>query len=123
AGILTGVGYVLMSIVLCILAIIYAILYRKFTSFKYGIVLTIIFLATYIIMNLNMLDAISASQGELPIQRGVMAFTAIVTILLSVAMAGSIYISLVAGDGLWKAQGRNLWPRFGQPGYGDYVWR
>lgn len=123
AGILTGIGYVLMSIVLCILAIIYAILYRKFTSFKYGIVLTIIFLATYIIMNLNMLDAIRASQGELLTSDGVIVVTAIITVLLSIAMAGSIYISIVAGDGLWKAQGRNVWPRFGQPGYGDYVWR
>ncbi len=123
AGWLTGVGYVLMSIVLCILAIVYSILYRKFTSFKYGAVLTSIFLVLYIIMNVNMLDAIQASQGELPMQEGLLFFTMFITILLSFAMAASVYISIVAGDGLWKAQGRNQWPRLGQPGYGQHVWR
>lgn len=123
ASFLTGFGYIFMSIALCILAIIYGVLYRKFTSFKYGIALTAIYLVTYIIMNLNMLDAVRATQGETVLQEGVILFTAIVTVVLSIPMAGSIYISLVAGDGLWKAQGRQVWPRIGQPGYGDYVWR
>lgn len=123
AGFLTGFGYLFMSFVLFILAIIYAVLYRKFTSFKYGIVLTIVFFITYIIMNLNILDGIRAQLGETGMADQTVLITAIFTVLLTIPMAGSIYISLVAGDGLWKAQGRALWPRFGQPGYGDYVWR
>lgn len=123
AGFLTGFGYIFMSFVLFILAIIYAVLYRKFTSFKYGIVLTIVFFITYIIMNLNILDGIRAQLGETGMADQTVLITAIFTVLLTIPMAGSIYISLVAGDGLWKAQGRTLWPRFGQPGYGDYVWR
>ncbi|WP_424766364.1 lysostaphin resistance A-like protein [Paenibacillus sp. sgz302251] len=123
AGWLTGIGYLCMSIVLGILAIIYAVLYRKFTSFKYGIVLTIIFFITYVIMNLNVLDGIRASMGEMDAADSAILITAIFTVFLAIPMAGSIYISLIAGDGLWKAQGRALWPRFGQQGYGNYVWR
>lgn len=123
AGWLTGVGYVLMSIVLGILAIIYSILYRKHTSFKYGIILTSVFLITYLIMNLNILDGIVASEGESTLLSGMLPITIIFTIFLAVVMAGSIYVSIVAGDGLWKAQGRNLWPRPSAPGYGDYIWR
>ncbi|WP_029192169.1 CPBP family intramembrane glutamic endopeptidase [Paenibacillus harenae] len=123
AGFLTGFGYLFMSFILGILAIIYAVLYRKFTSFKYGIILTIIYFITYIIMNFNILDGIRASLGESGMADQTVAFTAIFTIVLTIPMAGSIYVSLIAGDGLWKAQGRSLWPRFGQKGYGDYVWR
>lgn len=123
AGFLTGFGYFFMSIVLFVLAIIYAVLYRRFTSFKFGIILTVVFLITYIIMNLNMLDGMRAQLGENEMAGQAAIITAIVTVLLTIPMAGSIYISLIAGDGLWKAQGRALWPRFGQKGYGDHVWR
>jgi membrane protease YdiL (CAAX protease family) len=123
AGFLTGFGYMFMSFVLFVLAVIYAVLYRRFTSFKYGIWLTIIFFITYIIMNLNILDGIRASLGENPGSDQMVMFTAIFTVFLTIPMAASVYISIVAGDGLWKAQGRSVWPRFGQRGYGQYVWR
>jgi len=123
AGYLTSIGYLFMSFVLFVLAIIYAVLYRKHTSFKYGIVLTIIYLITYTIMNLNVLDGIRATLGETEMAGATVSITAIVSVLMAIPMAGSIYISIIAGDGLWKAQGRSLWPRFGQKGYGDYVWR
>lgn len=123
AGWLTGVGYGLMSVILGILAIVYAILYRKFTSFKYGWLLTVIFTIAYLIMNLSVIDGMIATQGELPMDDGIVLVTMIVTILITIPMAASVYLSIVAGDGLWKAQGRQLWPRLGQPGYGDYVWR
>lgn len=123
AGYLTGFGYFLMSFVLFVLAIIYAVLYRRFTSFKYGVILTIVYFITYLIMNLNVLDGIRASLGENEIAGQATMITAIFTVLLTIPMAASIYFSIVAGDALWKAQGRSLWPRFGQKGYGDYVWR
>ncbi|WP_168122974.1 type II CAAX endopeptidase family protein [Paenibacillus sp. HB172176] len=123
AKLLTNIGYLLMSIVLGILAIVYAILYRKHTSFKYGSWLTVIFFIAYLIMNLNVLKGIRASQGETWMSDAVIVVTIVFTIILAVPMAASIYFSMVAGDGLWKAQGRKLWPRLGQPGYGQYVWR
>jgi hypothetical protein len=123
AQFMTGFGYFLMSFILFVLAVIYAVLYRGHTSFKRGIVLTIIYFVTYVIINMNVLDGVRASLGENELGGQTILITAIFTVLLSIPMAGSIYISLVAGDGLWKAQGRSLWPRFGQPGYGTYVWR
>jgi len=123
ASVLTMVGYLLMSIVLCILAIVYAILYRKFTSFKYGIILTIIYFIAYCITNLIMVDGVRASLGEIADMDLTIMITMIFTIVVGIPMAASIYISLVAGDGLWKAMGRNVWPRFKDAGYGEYVWR
>lgn len=123
AGFLTGFGYMLMSFVLFVLAVVYAVLYRKFTSFKYGIILTVVFLITYIIMNLNLMDGIRASLGESGGSDETVLITAVFAVFMTLPMAASVYISMVAGDGLWKAQGRSLWPRFGQQGYGKYVWR
>ncbi|MBH5319243.1 CPBP family intramembrane metalloprotease [Paenibacillus sp. GSMTC-2017] len=120
---LTGVGYVFMSFVLGILAIIYSILYRKHTSFKYGIILTIFFFICYLIMNLGVMDGIIALQGEEPTADGMIAFMGIISVILTIPLAASVYFSIVAGDGLWKAQGRNLWPRLRDQGYGNYVWR
>lgn len=120
---LTGIGYVFFSIVLGILAIIYSILYRKHTSFKYGILLTVVFFIAYLIMNLNMLDGGYAASGEARLPQGFGMITLFLTILLAIPMVGSVYVSIVGGDGLWKAQGRDLWPRPSAPGFGDYVWR
>ncbi|MHA7965667.1 CPBP family intramembrane glutamic endopeptidase [Paenibacillus sp. CAU 1782] len=120
---MTGIGYVFFSIVLGILAIIYSILYRKHTSFKYGILLTIVFFIAYLIMNLNMLDGGYAVSGETRMPQGFGMVTVFLTILLAIPMVGSVYVSIVGGDGLWKSQGRDLWPRPSAPGFGDHVWR
>ncbi|MFS0727206.1 CPBP family intramembrane glutamic endopeptidase [Paenibacillus sp. 1P07SE] len=122
-SLLTLIGYLGMTIVLFILSIVYAALYRRHTSFVRGLFLTGFFLIFYIISNLNMLDGVRAGLGEDP-DSGLFAIAGmVVTILLSVAMAASVYFALIAGDGLWRAEGRNLWPRFGEPGYGAHVWR
>ncbi len=120
---LTGAGYVLFSIIFGILAIVYSILYRKHTSFKYGILLTVVFFVAYLIMNLNMLDGGYAASGETRLPQGFGMITLVITILLAIPMVGSVYVSIVGGDGLWKSQGRDLWPRPSAPGFGDYVWR
>ncbi|MBW7474592.1 CPBP family intramembrane metalloprotease [Paenibacillus oenotherae] len=116
-------GSMFLSFVLFVLAIIYAAIYRKHTSFKRGILLTVIFLGFYMANNFNMMDGILAELGE-QLDVGAMmifnmAFTAVVTVLL----AAAVYFSVIGGDGLWRSMGRRLWPRSGEAGYGDHVWR
>ncbi|MBB3108397.1 hypothetical protein FHS18_000425 [Paenibacillus phyllosphaerae] len=119
---LSLIGSTLMSFVLFVLAIVYAVLYRKQTSFNRGWLLTALFLLIYMANNWNMLDGLVANYGEdenafLYAVTG-MAIQSIITVLL----AASVYFSLVAGDGLWRSMGKQLWPRMGEAGYGQHVW-
>ncbi|RAP75401.1 CPBP family intramembrane glutamic endopeptidase [Paenibacillus montanisoli] len=123
ANYLSTIGSLFLSFVLFILAIVYASLYRKHTSFVRGIVLSVLFLAMYLANDFNLTDGIIASYGEIANADAMALVAVIVTCLITVIMGLSVYFSLVGGDGLWQGMGRNLWPRFGQPGYGEHVWR
>lgn len=118
-------GYLFLTFVLFVLAIIYAALYRKHTSFVRGIVLTVIFLAFYTANNFNMTDGILAELGEMTLVDSdtLVVVNLIITTGITIALASSVYFSLVGGDGLWRSMGRKLWPRFREAGYGDHVWR
>jgi membrane protease YdiL (CAAX protease family) len=74
-------------------------------------------------MNLGVMDGVIATQGETNMGGILEVSVMITTIVLSVLMAASVYFSIVGGDGLWKAQGRRLWPRLKEAGFGNYVWR
>ncbi|NBD26175.1 CPBP family intramembrane glutamic endopeptidase [Paenibacillus glycinis] len=123
ANYLSTIGSLFLSFVLFILAIIYASLYRKHSSFLRGIVVSLLFLGMYLVNDINMKDGLLAGYGESTDGNVLAAAAVIVTCLVTVVMALAVYFSLVGGDGLWKSMGRNLWPRFGQSGYGEYVWR
>jgi len=123
ANIWTFAVYTFMSFVLGILAIIYAIIYRQHTSFKYGIVLTIIASIIGVIVNAGLMNSQLGLEGQMLSDSGfLLFFTIIVTIITIILGAVSYYFSFVAGDGLWRAQGFNLWPRFREANYGKHVW-
>lgn len=122
ANLLSIGGSLLLSAVLFILAVIYSALYRKVTSFKRGWLISLIFLAFYVINNLNMMDGIRASMGESPNAEVYAVAAMAITMGMTLLLAASAYFSLVAGDGLWRAMGRSLWPRAGERGYGEGVW-
>jgi len=120
---LSLIGSMLLSFILFVLAIVYAILYRRYTSFQRGLLLTLAFLGFYLVNNFNMTDGIMATFGEEPDAPAYAVVATVITCLITFVMALSVYFSLVAGDGLWRSMGRKLWMRHGEPGYGNYIWR
>lgn len=116
-------GYFVMTALLFILSIVYAVLYRQHTSFRRGLILTLLFAFFYILINYNMADGLLANYGEDPEAEINVTMGLIVTSLLAMMMAASIYFALIAGDGLWRQMGYKLWPRCGEDGFGQQVWR
>lgn len=116
-------GSMLMNAMLFILAIIMSIRARRSTSFRRGIVLTLLFLAIYIANNFNMADGIRASLGARPNLETLTAAGLLISNLFTIAMGLAVWFSLIGGDGMWRRLGKPLWMRFGEPGYGDHVWR
>ncbi|WP_138495218.1 CPBP family intramembrane glutamic endopeptidase [Paenibacillus pinistramenti] len=114
---LTYGGYALFSFILGILAIVYSARTRPHASFKRGIFLTLFYLFINVVSTFNMMP-VYESEGI----SGIALTLALgFQLLYTLVMTASIYFSLVGGDGLWKQKGRNLWPRFREEGYGDYV--
>jgi len=124
ATIWTYAVYFLFTFVLGILAIVYAILYRKYTSFKYGAWLTAIATIISLVLNIAMFKSQFGLEGEMlsVAEPAIKVFFVFITAVSLIAGAVGYYFSFVAGDGLWKAQGFRLWPRFRDNDYGQHVW-
>jgi hypothetical protein len=116
---MTYAGYAALSFVLGILAIVYAALTRRYTSFLRGIILSVVYFVASIAGTLNLLPVMQAEAGS----RGALLFVMILQVVVSLVMAVSLYFSLVGGDGLMRQLGQNAWPRAKEPGYGLYVLR
>lgn len=110
-------GYAFLTLVLGVLAIIYSILTRTHTSFKRGIILSVVYFAASVIGTLNMIPLFQA-QG---LSSFMLAFLMLMQTGITLVMSATIYLSLVAGDGMWRKIGLNPWPRAKEPGYGKYV--
>ncbi|ANF98166.1 type II CAAX endopeptidase family protein [Paenibacillus bovis] len=118
---LTFAGYGLFTLVLGVLAIVFASLKRKHTSFKRGIVLSLIYCAVSVISVVNMWPYFEASFGSQDYGMFMTLFLVGLQLILNVLMAVLLYFSLVGGDGLWRERGMNMWPRSKEKGYGKYV--
>lgn len=110
-------GYAFLTFILGVLAIIYSILTRTHTSFKRGVMLSLVYFAASMIGTLNMLPVFQA-QG---LSNFILVFLLLIQTGVTLVMSASIYLSLVAGDGMWRKLGFNPWPRAKEPGYGKYV--
>ena len=123
AEILTYAGAFGLSFVLFIIAIVYAALLRRWTSFRRGLLLSGIFLVFYVIQDINMFDGIRATLGETEDAGRWSMFLTAFQILFTTGIALSVWFAFVAGDGLWRSAGENQWLRRGEPGFGDDVWQ
>jgi hypothetical protein len=114
---LTYAGYVFLTFVLAILAIIYSAKTRIYTSFKRGIFLSASYFVFSVIGTLNMLPVLEQSITN----HSVLIKSLILQFGITLIMSFSIYFSLVGGDGLYRAQGKILWKQRDEANYGEHV--
>lgn len=114
---LTFAGYAFLSFVLGVLAIVYSALTRRHTSFKRGIFLTSLYFVLSMVGTFNMLPIFEKESTEPFMLIFLLVFQSVSTLFMSIA----IYFSLVGGNGLWRQQGINPWPRAKEAGYGRHV--
>lgn len=117
ANIMTLAGYGLFTLLLGVLAIVYSVLTKAHTSFKRGIWLSILYFLFSMIGTINLLPTFQAE--------GYNTFMLVILFgiqtLFTLAMTALVYFSLVAGNGLWRKDGFNIWGRAKESGYGNYV--
>jgi len=114
---LTLGGYGLFTLILGILAIVYSVRTRAHTSFKRGLFLSVLLFVIQMLNTYNLLPVFKAQGMSQTGLIGMMIFYAIYSLIFSALL----YFSLVGGNGLWKKDGLNPWPRAKEPGYGHYV--
>lgn len=108
------------SLVLTLIAIIFAVIYRREAYFGRGVVFSVVFLAIYMINNISMYPAtkiaLPAFTGDLEI-----AIILFVTCLLTLALAAELYFSFVVGERWSREFGLELWPSWKDHNFGSYV--
>jgi hypothetical protein len=108
------------TLIMTIAAIVVAIIYRKQMKFSRGLLLTAIFLAIYITNNFNMYPAFRSMSGAVDDEFATwvtIIFMDVVTLLLGI----SLYLALVAGNGLWDSIGQRKWPAWKERMFGIEV--
>ncbi len=114
-GALTSALSLLLWFGLAVAAIVYAAVYRAEMSFSRGIWLSLAFLIPYITYNVNMYPAMKLEDGAV--------FLVLFSQFLIMLLAITVYLCLVAGDGLWRKMGFELWTSHRAPGFKNDVMR
>lgn len=115
-------GFIVPQIILFIIAIVYAGTHGKYSSYRRGIFLSVLFFVLYAGLTFNMLPGLRAGTWETGASLGD-SVNVVISLVTYAAMAVLTYFSAVGGDGLWKSMGRSLWPRWRESGYGETVLR
>ncbi|MEJ8303799.1 CPBP family intramembrane glutamic endopeptidase [Saccharibacillus sacchari] len=118
ASIMTYGGYMLLTFVLGVLAIIYAFVLKKYASFTRGIFLSAFYYVVSVFSVWNMRPFFEGSSYS----DILFMVTIVLQIVMGFFMAASLYFCFVAGDAMWRSQGKNMWARRGEPQYGRHVW-
>jgi len=119
-GAITSIVSLLLWFCLAIAAIVYMVVYRATMSFGRGVWLTLGFLVPYLIHNVNMYPGYKLSTGTEDLAP---LFIILFSQFIMILMAASVYVCLVAGDGLWHRMGFNLWPSHREIEFGKHVMR
>lgn len=125
AGNLNAAGFILPQLLMLALAIVYAIVLRKKTSFRRGAFLSVIFFLLYAVFYFNMIPGFRAgllAEGETS-SPAILIAMLIANLVVLAGMTLLTYFSAVAGDGLWRSMGANLWPRWQDDGFGRELWQ
>ncbi|NOU99767.1 CPBP family intramembrane glutamic endopeptidase [Paenibacillus planticolens] len=109
------------TLIMTLAAIVFAIMYRKQMRFSNGLLLTAIFLAIYITNNFNMYPSFRSISGGGSNAEFATWATIVFMNVLALALGISVYLSLVAGNGLWKAIGQPKWPAWKEHKFGAEV--
>jgi len=117
-----GAGWSLFSQLLwfglAIAAIVYMAIYRKTMSFGRGILLTLAFLIPYLIHNVNMYPGFMLiAAGSSGSAISIMLFSQFIMMLMGV----TVYLSFVAGEGMWRKLDWHLWPSSKEANYGSIM--
>ncbi|CAI6041626.1 CPBP family glutamic-type intramembrane protease [Cohnella sp. JJ-181] len=120
---LSMTGFLLPQIVMFVLAVIYAAACRGWTSFKRGLFLSAAFFLMYAGFMFNLRPGLRASSADMNAIASDSGATAmlIVNVVILFIQALLTYFAAVGGDGLWRAMGRSLWPRWQDADYGSQV--
>lgn len=122
---LSKFGYILPQLFMLVCAIVATGTYAGHSSYRRGIFLALTFFVLYVALTYNMIPGLRASQMGISADSGDALGPGTVTVSLMIygIMAALTYFAAVGGDGVWKAMGRALWPRWKEAGYGEAVLR
>lgn len=102
-------------------ALVLTVLHHRHADYRRGILLTLIYLVLASAQTFNNYPAYKTMQLNPSEETFVIWFTIILSQLLLLASAASVWLSLVSGQTEWLRQGTDLWPRWNEPTYGKHV--
>lgn len=119
---MTG-GFLFFTAAMGITALVLAIIHRKRVYWSRGLFLTAVFFFLYVVMNLNVTDAVLAAEGasEGAPEALMNAIMILFVIGVSFLMAAAVWFSLLSGDQQWRMKGFHPWPRWRDSEFGRDV--
>ncbi|MFK7694552.1 CPBP family intramembrane glutamic endopeptidase [Paenibacillus sp. HJGM_3] len=112
----------ILTAIMALGAIYYAIRLRKVTAFRRGVLLALVFVGLYALNNWNQLPAMQAlgfSESPDPFSGHATAIAlSIISTLFAAALGLVTYLSLTAGTTMWRVYDGAAWPRWGETEFG-----